>query len=250
MSDLYNNIEILCKQKHISITTMCKEAGVSRGSLTDLKSGRSRLLSSEALSKIAKFFGVDVSWLMGLDVSTAEKAMVLFDDETREILSATRNRPEVKKLLLALRKLPTEDIELITEIVDRFKSRDHVNRRTITISRSLLSASAGAGEYLTEGNYEPREFPDVPAARQADVVIPVSGRSMEPRFYDGDELYVRIQPSVNIGETGIFIYNGEGYVKEAGDDRLISINPDYPDIKTNGAPIMCFGKVLGKVEKE
>lgn len=69
MSELYNNIEILCKQKHISITTMCKESGVSRGSLTDLKSGRSRLLSSEALSKIAKYFGVDVSWLMGLDVS-------------------------------------------------------------------------------------------------------------------------------------------------------------------------------------
>lgn len=122
MSELYNNIEILCRQKHISITTMCKESGVSRGSLTDLKSGRSRLLSSEALSKIAKYFGVDVSWLMGLDVSTAEKAMVLFDDETREIISATRNRPEVKRLLLALCDLSTKDIELIIEIINRFNS--------------------------------------------------------------------------------------------------------------------------------
>lgn len=250
MSELYNNIEILCKQKHISITTMCKESGVSRGSLTDLKSGRSRLLSSEALSKIAKYFGVDVSWLMGLDVSTAEKAMVLFDDETREIIAATRNRPEVKKLLIALQNLSSEDVKLITKVINRFESNNCINPPTITINRSFLSASAGAGEYLSEGNYEPREYPDIPAARQADIVIPVSGRSMEPRFFDGDELYVRIQPSVNVGEIGIFIKNGEGFVKEAGEDRLISLNPEFDDISTDGEPIECFGKVLGKVEKE
>lgn len=121
--------------------------------------------------------------------------------------------------------------------------------KTITISRSLLTASAGAGEYLSEGNYEPREYPDTPQARQADVVIPVSGRSMEPMFHDGDELYVRKQPSVEVGEIGIFVKNGEGFVKQAGEDRLISLNPEYDDIYTNGEPIMCFGKVIGKVEK-
>lgn len=127
------------------------------------------------------------------------------------------------------------------------RKKDH-KAKTITISRSLLTASAGAGEYLSEGNYEPREFPDTQQARQADVVIPVSGRSMEPMFHDGDELYVRKQPSVEIGEIGIFIKNGEGFVKEAGEGRLISLNPEFDDIYTNGEPIVCFGKVLGKVE--
>lgn len=122
--------------------------------------------------------------------------------------------------------------------------------RTIMINRSLLTASAGAGEYLSEGNYESREYPDTPQARQADVVIPVSGRSMEPLFNDGDELYVRKQSSVEIGEIGIFIKNGEGFVKKAGEGRLISLNPEFDDIYTNGEPIVCFGKVLGKVEKE
>jgi SOS-response transcriptional repressor LexA len=72
---------------------------------------------------------------------------------------------------------------------------------------------------------------------------------MEPMFHDGDELYVRKQPSVEIGEIGIFIKNGEGFVKEAGEGRLISLNPEFDDIYTNGEPIVCFGKVLGKVEK-
>ena len=50
MSDLYNRIEILCKEKKISITTMCKESGASRASLSDLKVGRKQSLSADTLS--------------------------------------------------------------------------------------------------------------------------------------------------------------------------------------------------------
>ena len=37
MSDLYNRIENLCKRDKVNITTMSKESGASRSSLTDLK---------------------------------------------------------------------------------------------------------------------------------------------------------------------------------------------------------------------
>jgi len=64
MSDLYNRIESLCQSKNISITTMCKESGVSRASLSDLKAGRKQGLSSETLSKIAIFLNVSVDYLL------------------------------------------------------------------------------------------------------------------------------------------------------------------------------------------
>ena len=67
MSDLYNKIESLCKDRKISITAMCKEATVSRGSLTDLKSGRSKELSTEAVTKIANYFGTTVDFLLGTE---------------------------------------------------------------------------------------------------------------------------------------------------------------------------------------
>ena len=63
MSDLYERIDQLCKEKGINITTMCKESGASRGSLTDLKSGRKQNLSIETLTKIAVYFGVSVDYL-------------------------------------------------------------------------------------------------------------------------------------------------------------------------------------------
>lgn len=65
MSDLYKRIEVLCGDANVNITTMCKEAEVSRASLTDLKMGRKQSLSADTLSKIASYFGVSVDYLLG-----------------------------------------------------------------------------------------------------------------------------------------------------------------------------------------
>ena len=65
MSDLYKRIEVLCGDANVTITTMCKEAEVSRASLTDLKMGRKQSLSADTLSKIASYFGVSVDYLLG-----------------------------------------------------------------------------------------------------------------------------------------------------------------------------------------
>ena len=65
MSNLYNRIENLCKENNESITTMCKESGASRASLSDLKVGRKQSLSAETLSKIATHFDVSVDFLLG-----------------------------------------------------------------------------------------------------------------------------------------------------------------------------------------
>lgn len=71
MSDLYNRIEELCKENNETITTMCKESGASRASLSDLKVGRKQSLSAETLSKIAAHFGVSVDYLIGTDSKKA-----------------------------------------------------------------------------------------------------------------------------------------------------------------------------------
>lgn len=65
MSELYNLIENLCKEKGTNITAMCKAANISRAPLTELKMGRSKTLSSATLSKIAAYFGVSVDYLLG-----------------------------------------------------------------------------------------------------------------------------------------------------------------------------------------
>ena len=65
MSKLYETIEGLCRRDGVSVTEMCKASGASRASLTDLKMGRKQSLSAATLSKIGRYFGVSLDYLMG-----------------------------------------------------------------------------------------------------------------------------------------------------------------------------------------
>lgn len=66
-------------------------------------------------------------------------------------------------------------------------------------------------------------------------------------FKDGDLVYVQKRQIVETGEIGVFFYNNECYIKEAGEDGLISHNARYKMIPGTER-IQCIGKVLGKVE--
>lgn len=65
MFNLYARIDALCKESKISVTTLCKDAGISRASLSDLKAGRSKGLSVETIKKISAHFGTPINFLLG-----------------------------------------------------------------------------------------------------------------------------------------------------------------------------------------
>ena len=109
-----------------------------------------------------------------------------------------------------------------------------------------IGASAGTGVFLDNPCYEVISLPEDRLSRKANFALWVSGDSMEPRFHDGDLVLVKIQPSVEPGEIGIFVLNGEGYIKKFGGDKLISLNPVYePIIITEDDALYCKGKVIG-----
>lgn len=124
MSELYNRIENLCKKKNINVTIMCKETGASRGSLTDLKSGRKKKLSTDTLSKIAEYFGVSVDYLLNGEENImveAHNEPIYLDDETRDIIDELRTRPEMKILFSVSKNVTKEDIEATVEILKRLQ---------------------------------------------------------------------------------------------------------------------------------
>ncbi len=98
MSNLYNNIEDLCRSKKITITEMCRNANVSRASLTDLKMGRKQSLSTETVSKIAAFFNVTVDYLLGNQ--TSEDGDLTFDSFTYAMHNASKELTEKDKEIL------------------------------------------------------------------------------------------------------------------------------------------------------
>lgn len=65
LNEMYERIEKLCKERGINITEMCRGANIPRGNLTELKKGRTAVLSTKTLSKISAYFDVSLESLIG-----------------------------------------------------------------------------------------------------------------------------------------------------------------------------------------
>ena len=97
MSTLYESIDSLCKERGIKGGKMCVDIGISKTTMTDLKSGRRTGISMETARKIAEYFGVSVDRVLGAEQkeksSTPEGAELIpgYDDLSEENKRKTRD---------------------------------------------------------------------------------------------------------------------------------------------------------------
>lgn len=235
--------------------------------------------NSEILIRIADYFNCSIDYLIGrsdqeVDDSVLDKVAMIDQDilETsgniyqaqkiqknrdskksiEELFGETVTHREIKHIV-KYRSLDEYGKKAVTDLLDteyeRCSSENDVTDLTIELPMPELPASAGIGTWLEDGYNTPVTVRKTKEAERANVVIKVSGDSMEPLYTDGDKVLVKIQPDVEPGEIGIFIVDSQGYIKKKGDHELISINPEYDNIPINEyTDYRCFGKVLGKAE--
>ena len=67
MSTLYENIKKHCEINGISGARLCVETGVSKSTLTSLKTGRTKTISSENLQKFAERLNTTIDELLGAE---------------------------------------------------------------------------------------------------------------------------------------------------------------------------------------
>ena len=73
MGNMHARIVALCEKKGVNITQMCRDAGVPRATLSELKMGRTLTLSTKNLNKLASYFGVSIDQLMNDQETEAKK---------------------------------------------------------------------------------------------------------------------------------------------------------------------------------
>ena len=88
MCALYNRIIDLCKDKGVSGSRMCLDVGISKSTLSDIKNGRKKGVSTATAQKIASYFDVSVGYILGEEekiskdpVGTAERHFEIITDE-------------------------------------------------------------------------------------------------------------------------------------------------------------------------
>ena len=71
MCTLYDRIIELCKDKGVTGSRMCLDLGLSKSTLSDIKSGRKKGISTATAQKIASYFNVSVGYLLGEETEKA-----------------------------------------------------------------------------------------------------------------------------------------------------------------------------------
>lgn len=106
MCTLYERIQELCKGKGVSGSRMCLDLGLSKSTLSDIKSGRKKGVSTATAQKIAGYFNVSVGYLLGEEEK--EKPTTPEDDglseNRRKLIDFSRTLTE-EQAALALRLL-------------------------------------------------------------------------------------------------------------------------------------------------
>lgn len=179
-------------------------------------------------------------------------ANYLYQDEMKEFTNETPSNDELI-IIKKYRSLDSLDKKAIDVLLDTLSKRQSEQAAEfIQLESPMLLpyygriVSAGTGQYVFDDI--PPEMIEVESNHinmQADFAVGVYGDSMEPTYSDGDVLLIKKQPSVNVGEIGIFMIDGEAFVKEFAGEFLISHNDKYEDILVTDQTI-CLGKVIGK----
>ena len=216
---------------------LAEAVNVPKNNVTHWEAGRTRpdlntvpLVCDALKIDLATFFGVN---------------------EHFEALSSTD-----RNILRSIQALPEHDrrilqatINSMLEIVRQDQwawCRDYY----MPVMRNEQSAAAGFGETLQAPSQQRVFIRKNPLAMRADEIVRVNGESMEPEYHHGQDVYVQHTSEIQIGEIGLFVVNGAGYIKQLARKRLHSLNPDYPDVPLNETDdVRCIGKVIGKVEE-
>lgn len=119
MDSMYKLIEQLCQEKGTNITAMCRELEISRSVLSELKSGRTQVLSVTNTEKIARYFGVSVGYLLG----ETDRPETEEDEEIREYLEQLKKRSEMRMLFRMTKDATKEDVEKVVRVFEAFQQQ-------------------------------------------------------------------------------------------------------------------------------
>lgn len=232
----YDRVKELKKQTGINTKELANRSGVPLGTLNKLLSGQTDKPKLDTLEKIAAALGTTVAYLCDgktdADTAAITEKFIRLDKKGREAV------------------LKAADAELARMEAEARRAISDVGlKRKIFIYD--VPVSAGLGSFLDSSHSTAISLVVNDVTDRADYAVRVSGDSMEPRYFDGDIVIVESCGEIPEGKVGIFLYNGESYIKKFGGDRLRSVNPKYKDIvfKEND-DIRCLGLVLGTVSKQ
>ncbi|MCE6022549.1 XRE family transcriptional regulator [Levilactobacillus brevis] len=234
-----DNLKYLREKNNMNQIELATKLGrKSTSSISEWEKGKYQPKAG-VLSDIAHIFNVNLDDLMNKDLRNENEVsspkldvLSIFNQ-----LNLKRRRAVLKFAVKQLDEQRQENKNVIT-----FPNKH--NTTTIDVDGVL---SAGVGEYLDD-NSEPFSVTvPAPVPDNYDYAFKINGSSMEPYYHDGQVVFIKKVGQYRDGQTVAAIYDGCAYLKRlAVDDdgyaTLVSLNPDYPNVRIDDKEGM---KLLG-----
>lgn len=243
MNTFKSRLKRVMLEKNISQSELSRRTGIGRNSISDYLNGKYEA-KQDKVFELAKVLNVNEAWLMGFDVDSYRVPDGDRYKEENDIttvynqLTPPRQYNVLDYAKTQLQEQNAKD-DNVTDL-DSYKQ----NKAEVDVHGYV---SAGSGEYLQETTMF-KAYVKEPVPTH-DIALQVNGNSMEPIFKDGEIIFVEKMHNIQNGQIGIFIIDGEAYVKKVyvEDDRLtlVSLNKAYPDLHFyQNESLMLIGKVL------
>jgi phage repressor protein C with HTH and peptisase S24 domain len=149
------------------------------------------------------------------------------------------NSSVLHRVSLAYEKAPQREKEVVERLLEPYINNavEFSQPEVRALILPSMPVCAGMGNPLDDN----MEFREITVLKNkytygATHIIDLSGDSMEPEFHDGDKLIVTAMPygsQPTNGRVGIFLYNGDAYLRQPLDGRLHPYNSAYEDIVPN-----------------
>lgn len=151
MAEIHETIDQLLKERGISGAKMCKDLGMSRSFLTELRKGRAKGITTETAQKLADYFGVSTDYLLGKEETNKTIALLTarINAMTKELTRLERK----SRVLYAFQPEKSRRIARMRNMIQLYGREGFVEERTLSdeqmdVLRGILSQMPSQAEEI------------------------------------------------------------------------------------------------------
>ena len=246
-------LDLLMSREGLNKHTLSERSGIPYTTIMGwYKKGYGKAKLS-SVQMIADFFDVALDYLLRDDISDPMYGKPI-DNPSDPILPLSSQEIEhLKKHRDLTMKSQITVLDLIDHLyglefqpVVSDEKPDKIPSVTyIQFAVSDQKAAAGNGIYLGPESFTVHMVDKSKLPHGAAFGVPISGDSMEPKYFEGD-IAVVSKEYPEAGQVGLFTLDGNGYIKVLGNGELLSLNTKYDPIPLPEEYIS-NGTVVGKI---
>lgn len=226
------------KSRRLALNMTLEEVGeivgVGKSTVRKWENGMIDNMKRDKIALLAKALKISPLILLSEDSTVGEN-----EHNITHIYNQLTPPRQIKVYDFASRQLREQNNIINVDFVKEDNKTIITNRRT----------AAGSALHVDDTDARKEVVSSALIPKGADELVEVVGKSMEPLIQDGQEVYMRYQPSVENGEIAIVRIENEGVTckrvyADNGTITLKSENEEYEDMHFDATQVAVLGKVL------